>query len=573
MDTEIQGLSGNPQPRKPLRLWPGIVIVILQWLIRFGSPALFAGDNAVMAGVFAGIIGGLAVVVWWAFFSRAPVIERWGAVLLAVIAFFLTTFFIDKSISTGNMGLMFIIVSLPLFSLVFVAWAVAAGSLRAGPRRITMVFAILAAFGLWIFIRSDGMTGHMQYDLKWRWATTQEEKFLIQKSNEAMTAAASTDTVAIWPGFRGPNRDGIIHGVRINTDWKKSPPKELWRKPIGPGCSSFAASEGLLYTQEQRGENEIVSCYNLVSGTPVWIHSDKARFWDSHAGAGPRGTPTLNKGRIFTMGGTGILNALNAQDGSVLWARNAPDDTKAKNSGWGFTSSPLVAGDIVVVATSGKLAAYDIRTGEPKWFGPDCGKGYSSPHLASIAGIDQILLMSDSGLTSVDLRDGSRLWEYKWALADRIIQPTITSDGDILVGGGLTNGTRSITVSHKSDSWEIKENWTSAAMKPYFNDVVVHKGHAYGFDGLSLACFNIKDGKRLWRGGRYGGQIILLADQDLMIVISEKGDLALVQAVPEKFSELGKIKAIEGKTWNHPVLAGDVLVVRNSEEMAAFRLL
>ncbi|MBP6822539.1 MAG: PQQ-like beta-propeller repeat protein, partial [Acidobacteria bacterium] len=378
-----------------------------------------------------------------------------------------------------------------------------------------------------------------------------------------------------WPGFRGAARDGVVRAVRIETDWTKSPPVELWRKKIGPGWSSFAVRGDLVYTQEQRGEDELVSCYNIMTGEPVWRHSDKARFWESNAGAGPRGTPTLSKGRVYTMGATGILNALDARNGAVVWSRNAASDTGAKLPGWGFAGSPLVNGDQVIVATSGVLAAYDRATGKPRWQGPAGGSGYSSPQLSTIDGVTQILLLNTVGALSVAPADGTLLWKHEWD-GDGIVQPAVLGGGGILIGSGsgmAANGTRRVAVKHADGAWTVEERWTSNGLKPYFNDFVVHKGNAFGFDGSILSCISLEDGKRRWKGGRYGhGQIILLPDQDLLLVLSEEGDLALVKATSDQFTEVARFKAIEGKTWNHPVLIGDQLLVRNGEEMAAFRL-
>jgi outer membrane protein assembly factor BamB len=385
----------------------------------------------------------------------------------------------------------------------------------------------------------------------------------------------AAETRTIWPAFRGPNRDGVVRGVRIETDWSKSPPVSLWRRPVGPGWSSFAVRGALLYTQEQRGGDELVSCYNLTTGEPVWRHRNATRFWESNGGAGPRSTPTLSGGRVYTFGATGIMNALNARDGSVVWSRNAASDTHTKIPVWGFSSSPLVLGDEVIVATAGVLAAYDLGTGKPRWYGPAGQGGYSSPQFATIDGVEQILLLNGEGAVSVAPADGAPLWKHEWNI-DGIVQPSVIGGSDVLIGSGSglsESGIRRVAVAHGPGGWSVEERWTSNSLKPYFNDFVVHKGHAFGFDGSILACIDLTDGKRKWKGGRYGhGQLVLLPDQDLLLALSEEGELALVKAAPDQFTELARFKAIEGKTWNHPALVGDVLLVRNGEEMAAFRL-
>jgi outer membrane protein assembly factor BamB len=604
-------------PQAALRLWPGVVIVVLQWAARFGLPIL--SPDLTVYGVMAGLAGGLAVLVWWLFFSRAAWVDRLGAVAMMALAMAATWPFLDVSISTGAMGFIFPILALPGLCLAFVAWAAASPRLPRGLRRPAMAAAILLACAVWTLARTGGFTGSFDNDLAWRWTATPEQRLLARGEalvdaapetppaspppaspappNRSGAAPALTDDTRRdadesappdvahaghrpsgfeWPGFRGPFRDGVVRGVRINTDWSASPPMQLWRRPIGPGWSSFAVHGGLLYTQEQRGGDEIVSAYRMSSGAPVWAHRDAARFWESNGGARPRATPTIANGRVYAFGATGILNALDAATGRLVWSRNVSADSSTKVPDWGFASSPLVVGDVVMVAAAGKLAAYDAATGAPRWFGMDGGAGYSSPHLLTIHGVPQVLLLDAHGATSVAPADGARLWDFAVAssgAAAPIVQPAMTADGDLLISDGQGSSLYRVAVVHDAGGWRTEERWRSTGLKPFFNDFVVHKGRAFGFDGSILSCIDLADGRRAWKGGRYGsGQLVLLADQDILLVTSEEGDLALVSAVAGKFTELARMPAIEGKTWNHPVVIGDALLLRNGEEMAAFRL-
>ncbi|HLJ94095.1 MAG TPA: PQQ-binding-like beta-propeller repeat protein, partial [Gemmataceae bacterium] len=589
---------GELTRRKPIRVWPGVAIVILQLLFRFVLPVV--SPDQMFIGIMAGPLGAVAVVLWWLFFSRARWFERLGAVVLMVAALFATKQFVDVSLATGAMGYLFFFLAIPGLSVAFVVWAVATRDLPDGVRRVTMAATIILACGAWTLAKTGGFTASSFHnDLHWRWAKTAEERLLAETAHEpaalpvapvAVPAApvvpaklatapatipsvtATAETGAGWPGFRGPHRDDIVQGVRIETDWSKTPPVQLWRRPIGPGWSSFAVNGNLIYTQEQRGPDEVVACYDATSGKPVWIHKDAVRFWESNGGPGPRGTPTLYNGRAYTFGATGMLNALDARTGAVVWKHNAAADTGMKTPQWGFASSPLVVDDQVIAATAGQLVAYDVATGARRWTGPAHGVSYSSPQLATIDGVPQVLLLSEAGLTSVALADGTLLWEHAWP-GYPIVQPALTSDGDILISVTDSSGTRRLGAAHGAGGWTVAERWTSMGLKPYFNDFVVHNGHAFGFDGSILSCIDLKDGKRVWKGGRYGnGQLVLLADQDVLLVLSEEGELALVSATPDQFKELARLPAIEGKTWNHPVVAGDLLLVRNGQEMAAFRL-
>jgi outer membrane protein assembly factor BamB len=611
----------KPTLEQPLRRWPGLaagVVLLLAALVVVVVP------DGLLYGLLGSLAAAVAIVVWWLFFSRALWFDRLATIALMAVAVFATKPFLHPSIAGLGRGRFFYVLSVPAMAGALVAAVVAGRRLSTGGRRAAIAAAILTACGAFAIVRTSGI-GEPGGGYHWRWTPTPEERLLAQEpvaipppslsaatpkppasvpasgaaappapttpaqsaETAARAAASSSPAPAIaaaparasrpdWPGFRGAARDGVVRGVRLETDWSASPPRQLWRRPIGPGWSSFAVDGDRLYTQEQRGEHEMVACYKLNTGEPVWRHSDPARFWEANAGAGPRGTPTLHEGRVYALGATGILNALEAATGALYWSKNAATDSDVEIPEWGFAGSPLVVDDLVIVAMAGRLVAYDRDTGDRRWLGPSGGAGYSSPHLATLDGVPQVLLLRGSRSTSVALKDGAPLWEHVWQPGASIVQPAVIGEREVLVNsadamGG--QGLRRITVFRGPNGWTTEERWTSRGLKPYFNDFVVHAGHAYGFDGNILACIDLTDGARKWKGGRYGaGQMLLIADQDLLLVTSDAGELALVKATPDRFTEVARFTAIAGKTWNHPVLVGDVVLVRNAEEMAAFRL-
>ncbi len=602
-------------PNRPLRVWPGVVAATLLLLARFGLKAIVPGFEGFSRGMMWSFGAAGLVLLWWLLLSRARWFERLGAPLLAAAGLY-----VAWTLRHPSMGPLWVFAyAVPGVWVALVAGAAIAKRFPEGRRRATIAAAVLLASLSWTLVRTEGISGDHVATFGWRWAKSPEERLLaeapratppveasppppapsttvpapptstakgspgppVPEQKPALPAVSDQEAPAAWPGFRGPARDGVVPDVRIRTDWTASPPVELWRRPVGPGWSSFAVQAGRAYTQEQRGEDEVVACYDAATGTPVWTHHDKARFFESNAGPGPRATPTLSGGRVYTLGATGIVNALDAATGAVVWSRDGASDgegTRSMGSGettkvpdWGFSGSPLVVGDLVIIAVAGQLIGYDVGSGEPRWRGPAGGVSYSSPHPVSIDGVEQVLLVSGSGVTSVAPADGRVLWQHK-ARGFPLVQPALTPDGDILFAPGNTATSR-IASRRGPEGWTVSERWSSTDFKPYFNDFVVHEGHVFGFDGRILACIDVASGQRKWKGGRYGnGQLVLLPEQDLLLVLSEEGDLALVDAKPDAFREIARAAAIEGKTWNHPVLAGDLLLVRNAQEMAAFRL-
>ena len=594
--------------RSRLRLWPGMTIVAVLWLTRLGAPAADAATEFLIR-VLGGFVGALAVLIWWMGFSLASWRDR-ATALVAVVATVAGTALLGHP----SMLVWLLWYAPALLTLALVAGAAAGRGLSDRSRRVVMIAAIGLPWAAAMPFRIAGVGGNGVAAFAWRWTETSEQRLLAQVDDTPAgarlrnrptgterdagatpptgAAAAPDPSVApdtrgvsasepaaapplAWPGFRGAARDGIIPGVRIETDWSTAAPALIWRRPVGPGWASFAVRDDLLYTQEQRGPDEIVSAYDVRTGEPIWRHSDRTRLDDPMGGPGPRATPTLGGDRVYTFGSTGILNALDPSTGSIVWSRNAASDLNAAIPTWGFSSSPLLVDDLVVVAVSGTLAAYERTNGRPRWTGPPGGDSYSSPQLLEIDGVAQILQMDATGTVSVVPATGKTLWTSPWNTrlpVMPIVQPARLEDGNVLVGDS-TFGIRRLAATLRDQEWTVTERWASTGLKPYFNDFVVHRGHAYGFDGSILASVDLATGTRNWKGGRYGqGQLVLLRDQDVLLVLSEQGELALVRALPDRFTELARVPALSGKTWNHPVLVGDVLLVRNGEEMAAFRI-
>lgn len=382
-----------------------------------------------------------------------------------------------------------------------------------------------------------------------------------------------------WPGFRGANRDGRVLETRIATDWTASSLTELWRIPVGPGWSSFAAVGNRLVTQEQRGESEVVVCYDLENGGLIWRHVDASRFSEIVSGAGPRSTPTYANGRIYTLGGRALLNCLDAATGQPIWQRDLMSEIDAKLPTWGFSSSPLVVDDRVILYANGAddhgVVAYDAATGARNWHVATRGTNYSSAQPCMFGGRTLVLLAGSRQLNAIDPVDGTVQWEYshEGERSMAIVQPQQIDETSVIVPFGDSGGLARLSVELMDGAWEIDEVWTSRDMKPSFNDFVHHEGYLYGFDQNLFCCLDAETGERCWKRGRYGfGQVILFAEQGLLLVASEQGELVLLEADPDSYSELASLEAIGGKTWNHPVVVRNRLVIRNGSEAVCYAL-
>jgi outer membrane protein assembly factor BamB len=566
----------------PARLWPALTLVTTFWIAFFVVGNL---EKPYFVGFIYGMASAALLVLlffgWWWTRRRVWLTERLCCTAIVIGLGVLIAPFCDKSIRFSLPTL-----ALPFVLTVWTLWMILAARGVVSSSRLRLTILVALCWGFFSLFRIDGVNADLQADFRWRWTPSSEELFLAEKAREpdGRGLQSNADLPAVqassgdWLAFRGPARDGVIAGVTISTDWTKSPPRQLWRHRVGPAWSSVIVVGDRLYTQEQRDDREAVVCYQAATGTEIWVHEDTCRFWEAVSGAGARATPTFADGRVFTLGATGILNCLDAASGRCHWRHDLAAEAGAKTPLWGFASSPLVTDGLVIVFGGGEsqrsLLAYRVDSGDLEWAAAASAGSYSSPQLAILAGKPQCLMLGDGGLSSVDPANGTVLWQTGMAMpgAPRVVQPHQIGPTQLL-GTLEMSGLALIELARDGETWKTNQIWASTQMKLEFPDFVVHKGHAYGFDGSIFCCLDLATGNRAWKGGRYGhGQVMLLAEQALLLVLSESGEAILLAANPARHEELGRFRVLDGKTWNHPVIVRDRLYVRNAEEMACYEL-
>ncbi len=451
-------------------------------------------------------------------------------------------------------------------------------------RLIVSVPLVTMLAGFLLIFRAEGLSGDSSVNFAWRWAASKPtqpvESLPTPAVSESADAPLIEDPEHDSPQFLGPDRTGILPNSRLARDWSSQPPRELWRRSVGAGWSSFAIVGELAFTQEQRGERESVVCYRVKTGAEVWAHSDPVNFTSSLGGPGPRATPTVREGRVYAVGVTGILNCLDGRNGRRIWSVDILKDNHAENIAHGVCASPLVLEDVVLVCPTGSdgpsLVAYDRETGRRAWSGGTHGASYSSPLVAELCGTSQVLLFNSAGISGHELGSGKELWFFAWtnSATTNVAQPIVHAAGAdrVFISTGYDTGCTLLQITASADeSWHVEPLWSNNHLKTKFCSAVAIDGFVYGLDDGILACLNLTTGVRKWKAGRYGHGQVLLAGK-LLLVQAESGDVILIDPSPMKLRELGRIPALTGKTWNNPALAGSYLLVRNDHEAACYEL-
>lgn len=467
------------------------------------------------------------------------------------------------------------------------------------PRRARLVLLIgtLAGCGvLAALFRVDEVSGELVPRLALRFSPKPDELLeqpkpgaLVGDKRPAVDLVTTTERD--FPQFLGPDRSASIDRPRLARDWADAPPRLIWRQKIGAGWSGFAVVGRYAVTMEQRGPREMVTCYDVRTGQLQWFHAIPARYESVLAGVGPRATPTIDEGMVYTLGATGRLFCLDGATGERVWQKDlrkeygvAEADEEAEVP-YGRANSPLVVGNLVIVPAGGteragwvSLVAYDKKTGELAWEGGKRQISYSSPALATLAGVEQVLIVNQDYVSGHDVQTGKVLWEHVWpgkSYADANVSQAVPVPPDrVFLSKGYGHGAALVQlVARAGGTFEARQRWHSPrVMRTKFTNVALRRGYVYGLSDGILECIDLETGRRMWKSGRYGHGQILRAG-GLLLVLAESGELVLVEATPQRANRvLGRFQALDGKTWNTIALSGPYLLVRNARQAACYRL-
>ncbi len=471
-----------------------------------------------------------------------------------------------------------------LWLLITGIWWIARGRGRRLPRAGVVLGAGAGLFlaGRYLVKYEGSADGSALPRLSWRWSKPALEDLpsLPEGTGPVTDLGAPPPGMADAPRFMGPAGDGVVPdpGMAMATDWKVKPPREVWRQPVGLGWSGFAVAGRRAITQEQRGEEEHVTCYDAATGRLLWAHKDTARFSEGMGGDGPRSTPTIDlEGKVvFALGATGILNCLELETGKRRWSRNILEDAGSGNITWAKSNAPLLHGPHVIVSGgtgAPTLLALRRDTGEVAWKSGSDAASYSSPVLMTLAGAEQIVSVNQTSVTGHDPVDGKVLWTFDWPGGmPKVSQPIAAGKDRVLATASYGMKSHLLEITRDgSGAFHCAAVWTSGSPRTKFSSPAIIGDHLYAMDEGVLASVNLADGERVWREGRYGyGQHLIVGGH--LLIQTEQGDVVLVKPSAEKLEEVARLKALDSKTWNPPTLAGRWLLVRNDREAVCFEI-
>ena len=382
---------------------------------------------------------------------------------------------------------------------------------------------------------------------------------------------------ADWPQWLGPNRDGVSSETGLQKDWPDSIPPVLWRTPLGEGFSGIAVARGAVYTMFAEGEDEYAVCLDAATGKERWRVKTGSKFSDWEGGNGPRATPAVDADRVFFLGANGQLYALDVDDGKTAWFHVFQTEYRSEPPHWGFSTSPLIEGELLIVEAGGvagrSFIAFHKTTGEIAWASQDDAPSYASPIAITVSDIRQIVFFPATGLVGVAPKDGQLLWRHPWETGPNVnaATPLFLAPDKIFISSGYGKGATVIQLISQNGQIAVKTVWRNRSMKNHFATSVHHQGYLYGFDNAILKCIAADTGQEQWRKrGFQKGSLIFFDDH--LIILGEQGKLALVEATPEAYREIASAQVLSPRCWTAPSLAHGLLYLRNHTEMICLDL-
>ncbi len=443
--------------------------------------------------------------------------------------------------------------------------------------------ALAVSLALFQFERVDG---DLQPHFRFRWSATNKLPALGVPKDSGPTIPADllVPRDSDYPQFLGINRDANLKAVNLETNWNSSRPQIAWKQEIGDGWSSFAIQGDVAVTMEQRGDEEWVSAYNVLDGALLWKYVIAGKHANVMGGTGPRATPTIADQRVFACSAVSRVVCLELASGQEVWSRELLDLAATNQSdferqvAWGRSASPLRIENKLLVPLGGTsdskqtLIAFEASTGEELWRSGTDQISYSSPQLAVLGGVQQVILISETQLGAYAIDDGRPLWSTPWPGSSSgsasVSQPIVVDESHILISKGYGEGAKFLQVGQVDGQWQVETIWANnRVLRTKFTSCVVKDGYAYGLSDGILECVALSDGQRQWKNGRYRqGQVLLVGEH--LLITSEAGEIVLVKIDPQNFDELARLQVIGDVTWNTAALSGNRLLMRNSDEAA-----
>jgi len=395
--------------------------------------------------------------------------------------------------------------------------------------------------------------------------------------------SASPSSSQDWPQWRGPRRDGVVVGYREPKAWPETLEKR-WQVEVGAGHASPVVLGQRIYVHTRHGENEVVSALDLGSGKILWQDNYPVPYTMDPAatghGKGPKSTPAIENGRLYTFGISGILSCYDAEQGHLLWRKAFTKQFKATSPQYGASASPLVESGRVIIHVGGynqgALIAFDAASGEARWSWNGDGPGHASPIVVELEGGRQLVTQTQQFLVGVSLSSGQLLWKipFKTEYDQNIITPV--AHEHVLLFSGFAKGVQAIRAQNQGNHWVTQKVWENPRESMYMSSPVISENLVFGFSHTQKGhffCLDLRNGATLWTSqGRQGESASVVSAGGYLIFLTDDGTLTVVRKSPKGFEPVRRYTVADSPTWAHPVVLSGQILVKDELHLTSWKV-